>query len=232
MSRQRRLRPAWLLPEKRRGYLALAGCLLTAVPAMFLVPDNQDLGAATLTRALLVLVVYQLAYVVLTTWALARTPWAEVAAWAEGSRDASLRARFVDLTEPGAGLALYVSGLALTGTIVLARGDDGSAGPAWLTPALSVALIVLAWVTALLTFTVDYLMKDGRRGWGELAFAGDQERRVGDYVYFATAVSTTFGSSDVTVLSRRMRRDVTMHAIVAFVFNAVIIVVTLSLMTG
>lgn len=87
-------------------------------------------------------------------------------------------------------------------------------------------------MTALLTFTVDYLTKDARRGWTELAFPGDGPRGVADYVYFAAAVSTTFGTTDVNVVSRRLRRDVAMHGIVAFVFNTVIIVVALSLVTG
>lgn len=228
-----KIEPAWLLPEKRRGYLAVGFCLLATIPALLLIRggDFDTLASTTLTRSLVVLVAYQLAYVLLTAWALARTPWPELAAWAETSREGSLRARFVDLTEPGAGLALYVSGLALVGTIVLSRsraaGEHG-----WLVVALCVALIVLAWVTALLTFTVDYLAKDGRRGWQELTFPGGDERRVGDYLYFATSISTTFGTTDVLVPSRRLRRDVTAHAIVAFVFNTVIIVVTLSLVTS
>lgn len=87
---------------------------------------------------------------------------------ARSTKEGSLRARFVELSEPGAGLALYVSALALTGTAVRARyfttADEGEL----LTAALAVALIALARVAALLTFTVDYLTRTregGGPGW-------------------------------------------------------------------
>lgn len=40
-----------------------------------------------------------------------------------------------------------------------------------------------------------------------------------DYVYFAVSVRTTFGATDVAVVSRAVRRAVTANAIIAFVFN-------------
>ncbi|MFK4599939.1 hypothetical protein RKD30_006606 [Streptomyces pristinaespiralis] len=41
--------------------------------------------------------------------------------------------------------------------------------------------------------------------------------------YFALSVRTTFGTTDVTVMSRELRRTVAANATIAFVFNTVIV---------
>jgi uncharacterized membrane protein len=42
-------------------------------------------------------------------------------------------------------------------------------------------------------------------------------------VYFALSVMTTFRTTDVTVMSREMRRTVVANATIAFVFSTVIV---------
>ena len=43
---------------------------------------------------------------------------------------------------------------------------------------------------------------------------------------------TTFGTTDVTVLSREMRRTVTANAVIAFEFNTVTVAATVSALTS
>lgn len=54
-----------------------------------------------------------------------------------------------------------------------------------------------------------------------LEVPGEENPTWSDYVYFAFSAMTTFGTTDVTVLSREMRRTVTVNACIAFVFGTV-----------
>lgn len=232
-ERVRRLSPAWWLSEKRRGYTAAVVSFLAILPAFALAPQNtpDTILRSTAVRIVVILVAYLVVYVALTLLALSRTPWSQVAAWAERSREPTWGSRLIKADEPGVGLAVTVSSFALVGTVVVARSDDLTLSIApWAIISLSAALIALSWVTLLLTFVVSYVCLDARQGWGELDFPGDGERTTADYVYFAVTVSTTFGTSDVEVRTSRMRREVVAHSIVAFAFNTVIIALTLSLL--
>lgn len=232
-GRPRRLSPAWWLSERRRGYAAAVVSFLAIVPAVLLAPENspETIVRSSAVRMVVILVAYLVIYVLLTLLALSRTPWADVAAWAERSTEPTWRSRLLRADEPGVGLAVTVSTFALVGTVVVARSDDLTPTVApWTLVTLSAALIVLSWVTLLLTFTVSYVCLDARRGWGQLGFPGEGERTTADYVYFAVTVSTTFGTSDVDVRTSRMRREVVAHSVVAFAFNTVIIALTLSLL--
>lgn len=52
-----------------------------------------------------------------------------------------------------------------------------------------------------------------------------------DYFYFSLTVATTFGATDVDVMTTRMRRTVTGHAALAFLFNTVIIALLVTALT-
>lgn len=166
------------------------------------------------------LALYLLLYVVLTLAAFRRVPAARTRAWAAATRPGSWVRRYVLATEPGAGLATMASALALLAVYLLPRA--GGDAPAELPVVLSVVLIVASWLSVALSFAVDYLCRD-QRGPGSLEFPGTPEPEWTDYLYFAVGVSTTFGTTDTGVRTSPMRRTVTTHAVLAFVFNTVIL---------
>ncbi|TPW71521.1 DUF1345 domain-containing protein [Schumannella sp. 10F1B-5-1] len=67
---------------------------------------------------------------------------------------------------------------------------------------------------------------------GGLEFPGGAEPRFADFVYFAAQVSTTFAGSDVQVRSTAMRKIVTVHSILSFTFNTVVVALGVSLLVG
>lgn len=174
------------------------------------------------------LAVFQTAYVVLTI-ALLSGGWARIRRWAEGVPEPTWLQRFVYLTRPGAGLAVWVSVVSLAAVSLLILRPGGHVSR--LTVAGSVLLVVMSWATLLLGFALDYLLTDAPSAWRELEFPGREGPGGGsaaDYVYFATSVSTSFGATDVNVLGRRARRSVIAHSITAFAFNTVILALTIS----
>lgn len=220
----------WLTSEARRSLLALLPVLALELVVVRLAPDV--LRGRTLALMLGVLCAYQLVWVVLTGVLLGH-PWERLRAWAESTPEPSWRSRYLYVSQPGAGLAVFVSVLALAGVVAMVTRPEEVPGATSL--AICAALLVTSWVSMLLSFTLDYLCTDARRGWTQLeipGIAGVDDRRMSDYLYFSTAVSTTFGTTDVTVLSRPLRRTVTQHALIAFAFNTVILALALGLITA
>jgi uncharacterized membrane protein len=68
---------------------------------------------------------------------------------------------------------------------------------------------------------------------GGLAFPGDdREPDYWDFVYFSFVIGMTSQVSDVSVTSKRIRRTVAAHGVVAFVFNAALLALTVNLVAG
>lgn len=136
--------------------------------------------------------------------------------------------RWLLLTEPGAGAALAVGlGAMVTAVVVLPQAGAVPSGlPQPVLVACGIVLVVSAWVTMVVTYAIDYLRRDLRDG--GLRFAGDEPRVFADYLYVAVAVATTFGTTDVEVTRSALRRTVTGHALAAFVFNAVVVAISVA----
>jgi hypothetical protein len=109
----------------------------------------------------------------------------------------------------------------------------------FLTPALrsNTAIVVFAacsvvssWLLTAFSYAIEYARVDQlSKG---LQFPGDEQLGFSDYLYYAICVNATFATSDVSVVSRRMRRLTTTHTLVAFGFNTVIFALLITLMTG
>jgi uncharacterized membrane protein len=145
----------------------------------------------------------------------------------------------VDAEDSSAGLLGMV--VVATATIALsaevlglarARSHDGGERSALIT--LSVALIVLAWLTVQTAYTLHYarLYFDGDDDGGIDFHLADGHPDYSDFAYFAFTVGMTYQVSDTEVTDRRIRRTVTRHALVSFLFGTVIIGTTINLMAS
>ncbi|MBO0919405.1 DUF1345 domain-containing protein [Cellulomonas sp. zg-ZUI222] len=186
-------------------------------------------GPWTLVDGLLVgMAAYQVLYVLLTL-AIYLPAGPEVVARAAASmpRRGPLH-RWLLLTEPGAGAALAVGlGAMVTAVVVLPQSGGLPSGlPQPALVAVGIVLVVSAWATMVVTYAIDYLRRDLLDG--GLRFAGDEPRVFADYLYVAVAVATTFGTTDVEVTRSALRRTVTGHALAAFVFNAVVVAISVA----
>lgn len=104
------------------------------------------------------------------------------------------------------------------------------------TVALGTLAVICTWLMNNLTFAFRYAYLYYRQRKDEpdspplFDFQGDSPG-YGDFLYVAFAAGMTFGVTDTSVRSRRMRRLVTGHSILSFWFNTVILALVLNLVS-
>ncbi|MER7536924.1 DUF1345 domain-containing protein [Streptomyces sp. NPDC097704] len=213
-----RVRNRWL-SERRRAAVSLVIAVGTA--GLLLGVDGSWARLSAADVGVLVLVAYLLPYLLLTAVAFSTAPPVRVRAWAQRAERGTMLQRYLLGTAPGPGVSLFIAAGALVVAVVWFPGHIGSALPLVARGATALVLVVVAWISVVVAFAVafhaDDLVEDGQA----LEFPGGEEPVWGDYVYFALSVMTTFGTTDVTVLSRDMRRTVAANAVIAFVFNTI-----------
>ena len=67
---------------------------------------------------------------------------------------------------------------------------------------------------------------------GGLKFSGTGNPDYSDFVYFAFTLGMTFQTSDTAVETRHMRQIVTVHSLLAFVFNIGVLAFTINVLGG
>lgn len=125
----------------------------------------------------------------------------------------------------GSVLAVLV---AMAGVVMELIGSDGSA---WSAP-LAGTTIVLCWTFIHVLFAHRYVHEHALRG--GLDFPGDDEDKP-DFVeclYVAFTIGMTMQVSDVTTRSKAMRRLVLFHALLAFIFNTLVVAAAVNLAAG
>jgi uncharacterized membrane protein len=101
--------------------------------------------------------------------------------------------------------------------------------------------ILLSWGFAHLLFAIHYAhafyddvpgAEDPKAVAGGLAFPGEKNPDYWDFLYFSFVVGMTCQVSDVQVTGRVMRRLTLGHGIIAFLFNTVILALSINLLAG
>jgi uncharacterized membrane protein len=213
-------RNAWSLPRRPRLFLAtaigIAAYLL--LPAQMGVPTRLlaafDLGAAAFIVAL---------WVMMT----GATP-DEM----QGRARAEEEGRHVILA-----LASAVASAVLAAIVFQLHGAKGEPPPyAGLHVGLASITIFLAWSFMNTMFALHYAHEyygEGDDGMiGGLRFPAEEEPDYWDFLYFSFVIGMTFQVSDVAVESRRIRRVTLIHGVIAFLFNVVILALTLNIVAG
>jgi uncharacterized membrane protein len=67
---------------------------------------------------------------------------------------------------------------------------------------------------------------------GGLEFPGKQAPDYWDFLYFSAVLGMTFQVSDVQITSKKLRRLATLHGMLGFLFNTVIVALTVNLASG
>ncbi|EME96375.1 DUF1345 domain-containing protein [Streptomyces mobaraensis] len=205
------------LSERRRSTVSLA----LAVIAAAVLPNGGAGDVSTADIGVFVLFAYLLPYLALTLAAFWGVDPGQVRSWARREARGTFMQRYVLGTAPGPGASLFIAAAALVVAVLWLPGRLGTAFPVVPRTLVALALVVVAWVCVVLAFAVtfqaDNLVEDERA----LDFPGGEAPAWADYVYFALAAMTTFGTTDVNVTSRDMRRTVAANTVVAYVFNTV-----------
>lgn len=91
---------------------------------------------------------------------------------------------------------------------------------------------LLSWLFIHMMFALHYAHEyyaEHRGEGGGMRFPGRRSPDYWDFIYFAFVIGTSTAVSDVAVTSRTIRKTVTAHGMVAFVFNVTMIALTVSI---
>ena len=128
-------------------------------------------------------------------------------------------------------LAITASFVAIAGLLAAAKDAPERA----LTLGLAAVTIVLAWTVTQAVFTLHYAHEYYRPTGGQQAFVegldfrGDRDPDYWDFFYFATSIGAASQTSDVSILTKPLRRLATLHAIISFFFNAAVLALAINL---
>jgi uncharacterized membrane protein len=98
--------------------------------------------------------------------------------------------------------------------------------------------LLQSWLVTHVTFALRYAHEFYARDLGGpdvdrgLDFPGETEPDYLDFLYFSLVLGMTFQVSDVQITSRKLRRVATLHGLVSFLFNTVIVAFTVNIAAG
>lgn len=148
---------------------------------------------------------------------------------ARRDRSAALPRRTVSQLVAGSGdgpsWSVQMSVVALLLVVALALSPQLQGNP--LVTGLGLFLVAGCWLDVMIMYALHYARLD--LSVGGLAFSGDDPKSFADYVHLSVGVQT-LGTTDVRIGTRSMRKQVSLHSLLAFAFNTVIIVMIVSLM--
>ena len=115
---------------------------------------------------------------------------------------------------------------------------DLPAGDKDLHIALVAITLFVSWMMTHTTFAFRYAHEfyEGAPGSpkpdGGLEFPGEGQPDYLDFMYFSLVLGMTFQVSDVQITSRKLRRLATVHGVVSFLFNTIILALTVNIASG
>ena len=109
-------------------------------------------------------------------------------------------------------------------------------GNAPLAVTLTICTIVLSWTFVHTIFAFHYAHEYYGKGRddliGGLDFPGDKAPDYSDFLYFSLVIGMTSQVSDVQITSKVIRRMVSMHGVLAFFFNLVVLALTVNVVAN
>jgi uncharacterized membrane protein len=93
---------------------------------------------------------------------------------------------------------------------------------------LAVASVALAWACIHTVYTLRYARLYFTQPVGGIAFPGDDQPQYLDFAYVAFTIGMTYQVSDTNITKAAIRRALTRHALLAYLFGAVILAVAVS----
>lgn len=127
----------------------------------------------------------------------------------------------------------------LFGTLLLLNSKGESTFNKVFHTIVSLSPVFLSWLLLHTTFAIRYahLYHDHNKlntgsNVGGLDFPTKEEPDYLDFAYFSFVIGMTFQVSDVQVNSRVIRRFVMLHSLISFVFNTIIVALTINTIAG
>ncbi len=132
--------------------------------------------------------------------------------------------------------AAFISLLAIAAELSIAKTEHGLVKG--LRVALVFATVLASWMFVQMIFALHYAHEfygegeDGQTRRGGLLFPGDDTPDYWDFLHFGAVIGVAAQTADVAFGSKSMRRTGTVHCLVAFVFNTVVLALTINLLAG
>ena len=106
--------------------------------------------------------------------------------------------------------------------------------------ALAFTTVGLSWFMVQLIFALHYAHEyyapdgaaDGEEIIGGLAFPGGEPPDYWDFLHFAMVIGAAAQTADIAFTSKAMRRVGTVHCVLAFVYNTVVVALTINLLAA
>lgn len=118
---------------------------------------------------------------------------------------------------------------------VLSEAKQVSGGAKALHTAVAAVTILLSWLVTQVVFTFHYAHEFYRpddtaeKRSGGLEFPQDDHPDYWDFFYFATSIGAASQTSDIAIRTKALRRLVTLHAIISFVFNTAVLALAINI---
>jgi uncharacterized membrane protein len=141
-----------------------------------------------------------------------------------------------DNTRPGAELLLVGAGVvSLVGVgFAFLKAEEGGGYQEVLLEAMGIATIAISWLIVHTTFTLRYARLYYTDPVGGINYKQGAQYAPDyrDFAYTAFTIGMTYQVSDTDITNRKLRHVVLRHALVSFVFGAVIIGATVNIVAG
>jgi uncharacterized membrane protein len=136
-------------------------------------------------------------------------------------------APLADIMILGAGVAL----LAAVAFILIRAGSSSGGTKAWLIT-LGVVSVALSWALVHTVFTLVYARAFYLSPEGGIDFNENDPPSYLDFAYLAFTLGMTFQVSDTNLTSKRMRRIALGHAVLSYLFGAVIVALAINVVAS
>ncbi len=184
-------------------------------------------GHAMLARAIVSWDVGCASYLILIAVVFAREREANIAADAERQQDGEWTIFWFTMAGTFASFAAIIGEFAVSKDLPNAvRGRHAT---------LVAATLLLSWLLTHTLFALRYAheyyeLQPGSTEFDKgLMFPGDMPPDYWDFLYFAVVLGMTFQVSDVQITSRKLRRLATAHGLLGFLFNTVILALSVNI---
>ena len=137
-------------------------------------------------------------------------------------------------------ISAAASVFAIAAELSLAKGDQGFIKP--LRVGLAFATIAISWFFVHLIFALHYAHEyyspetcpdqDGHAERAGLGFPGTEQPDYWDFVHFAVVIGVASQTADISFTAKALRRIGTIHGVLSFVFNTVVLALTINLLAG
>ncbi|MFC5389982.1 DUF1345 domain-containing protein [Brevundimonas bullata] len=147
----------------------------------------------------------------------------------------AIRKRAAEMDQAG-GAVLPLSLLAAAASVfIIVMEAAGGGRPSAASALFSIAVIALSWLFVHVIFTLHYAHEfyaPADKGKGDrqgLIFPGEDDADYWDFLHFALIIGVANQTADIQISSQKLRRIATLHSLVAFLFNTVILALAVNM---